>query len=70
MARAKEAKERRRVGDGSITEIVRDEHYLLRWFESDPISGKKASESNHFYGTERQANDELRRILVSVADGR
>ena len=70
MARAKKPKERRRVGDGSITEIVRDEHYLLRWFEPDPASGKKRQRSHHFYGTERQANDELRRILVAVADGK
>ena len=70
LARAKKPKERRRVGDGSITEIVRDEHYLLRWFEPDPASGKKRQRSHHFYGTERQANDELRRILVAVADGK
>ncbi len=68
--RAKKEKERRRRGDGSITEIVKDKHCLLRWFESDPITGERSQRSKHFYGTERQANNELRHILVSVADGR
>ena len=70
MARAKKPRERRRVGDGSITEIVKGEHYLQRWFETDPVTGKKRQRSHHFYGTERQANDELKRILVAVADGK
>jgi integrase len=72
LARAKKPKEkeRRRPGDGSITEIAKDQHYLLRWFEPDPMTDKKHQRSKHCYGTERHANDEIRRILVSVDAGK
>jgi integrase len=70
LARAKKPKERRGVGDGSITEIVKDEYYLLRWFEPDAVTDKKHQRSRHLHGTERQANDELRRILVAVQEGK
>jgi integrase len=63
-------KERRQPGEGSITEIVKGKHYLLRWYEIDPFSGVPHQHSKHFYGKKRQAQEELQHILAAVADGK
>lgn len=53
-------------GDGSITEITKD-NYLLRWYEPDPRSHQR---SLRFHGKKEDAAKELRRIQVMVEAGK
>lgn len=67
--RAKKDDDRREYGDGGITTIVEGEHYLLRWYEPDPVTGKRRQHNRHFYGTRREARDEIRDIQRLVSEG-
>jgi integrase len=68
--RAKKDDDRREYGDGGITTIVEGEHYLLRWYEPDPVTSKRRQHNRHFYGTRREARDEIRDIKRLVSDGK
>jgi integrase len=62
--------DRREYGDGGISTIVEGEHYLLRWYEPDPATGKRHQRNRHFYGTRREARDEIRDVQRMVSEGK